>query len=128
MVIKIKALQLKSLCYDSFNCSTRSKMLHTNCSFESSRYQRIVRGKASGHALKRIQQRGIPNGCVSLILAFGSQEHDGIGGIRYLMTASAMERVCSTLGKTKQILNLAGMYAVVSTGDSTVITVGHRYQ
>ena len=102
-------------------------MQHTNCSFESARYQRILRGKASVHASKRLQQRGISNGCVSLILAFGTQEHDGMGGVRYLMTTSSIERMCSTLGKTKQISDMAGMYAVVSAADGTVVTVGHRY-
>ena len=80
------------------------------------------------HASKRLQQRGISNGCVSLILAFGTQEHDGMGGVRYLMTTSSIERMCATLGKTKQISDMAGMYAVVSAADGTVVTVGHRYQ
>lgn len=103
-------------------------MSHTNCSFVSSRHQRIMRGKASQHAAKRLQQRGISSSCVSLILAFGSQEHDGQGGIRYLMTASAMEKLYATLGRTQQIASLADQYAVVSAADNTVITVGHRYQ
>ena len=103
-------------------------MSQTNCYSESARYQRILRGKTSKHASKRLQQRGISRECISLILAFGIAEHDGMGGVRYLMTASAIERLCTTLGKTKHISDLAGMYAVVSATDSTVLTVGHRYQ
>jgi hypothetical protein len=72
--------------------------------------------------------RGISSSCVALILAFGTQEHEGQGGIRYLMTTSAMEKLFATLGRTQQIARLAGQYAVVSAADSTVITVGHRYQ
>jgi hypothetical protein len=63
-----------------------------------------------------------------LILAFGVKEHDGMGAVRHLMTSSAMERLCATVGRSAQIASLAGMYAVVSTTDNTVITVGHRYQ
>ncbi len=103
-------------------------MPYTNCTFESSRLQRILRSKESMHASKRSQQRGISNACIRIILAFGTQEHDGKGGIRYLMTASAMERMCAALGKTKQIAEMAGMYAVVSSDDGTVMTIGHRYQ
>jgi hypothetical protein len=84
--------------------------------------------KASQHAAKRNQQRGISSDCISLILAFGVKEHDGMGAVRHLMTGSAMERLCATVGKTAQITSLAGMYAVVSATDNTVITVGHRYQ
>jgi hypothetical protein len=103
-------------------------MAHTNCSFQSVRHTRILNSKASLHAAKRLQQRGISNSCVALILAFGTQAHDGQGGIRYLMTTSAMEKLFATLGRTQQIARLAGQYAVVSAADSTVITVGHRYQ
>jgi hypothetical protein len=103
-------------------------MYQTNCYLESARQQRILRGKASAHASKRLQQRGIPNGCIPLILSYGIGEHDGKGGIRYLMTADAIERLYTILGKTKKISDLAGMYAVVSAADGTVLTVGHRYQ
>jgi hypothetical protein len=103
-------------------------MAHTNCTFQSVRHTRILNSKASAHAAKRLQQRGISNSCISLILAFGSQEHDGQGGVRYLMTTSAMEKVFATLGRTQQIASLTGQYAVVSSADNTIITVGHRYQ
>ena len=103
-------------------------MPHTNCSFESSRLQRILRSKASRPASQRTQQRGINNGCIPMILAFGTKEHDSMGGIRFLMTTSAIERMYAALGKTKQIAGMAGMYAVVSADDGTVMTVGHRYQ
>ncbi len=103
-------------------------MAHTNFSFESTRHQRILRGKSSGHASKRLQQRGISSSCIPMILAFGTPHHDGMGGIRYLMTSSAIEKLSSTLGRTKQISDMAGMYAVVSASDGTIVTVGHRHQ
>jgi hypothetical protein len=102
-------------------------MAHTNIAFESSRYSRILHSKSSLHAATRVKQRGLNQGCVSLILAFGVKEHDGLGGIRYMMTTSAMEKLFAATGRTNQTASLAGTYAVVSATDSTVITVGHRY-
>ena len=103
-------------------------MAHTNCGFQSARVRSIQRSKTSQHAAKRQQQRGINSGCLSLILAFGTQEHDGHGAIRYQMSASAMEKLYATLGRTQQIASLAGKYAVVGAADGTVITVGPRYK
>jgi hypothetical protein len=103
-------------------------MAHTNCTFQSARHSRILKSKASQHAAKQAQRRGITNDCISLILAFGAKEHDHMGAVRHLMTSSAMERLCATVGRSAQIAALAGMYAVVSATDNTVITVGHRYQ
>lgn len=102
-------------------------MAQTNVTFQSTRYSRIMNSKASLHAAKREKQRGLTPGCVSLILAFGVKEHDGKGGIRYMMTTSAMEKLFATVGRTHQTSCLAGTYAIVSAIDSTVITVGHRY-
>ena len=103
-------------------------MAHSNCTFQSARHSRILHSRASQHAAKRIQQRGINSDCISLILAFGVKEHDGMGAIRHLMTKSAVERLCAAVGKTSGTTSLEGMYAVVSAADNTVITVGHRYQ
>ena len=103
-------------------------MTHSNGFLESSRHQRILRNKVSQHAIKRSQQRGIKDIYVSLILDYGSEEHDGMGGIRYLMNTRAMKKLYDTLGKTPQISSLKGKYAVVSASDGTVITISHRDQ
>lgn len=102
-------------------------MYQTNAHLISSRSDRILREKLTKHASKRLQQRAISEKHLSLILAFGVKQHDGDGGVRYLITQSAVEKICSVLGRTPQIDRLAGMYAVVSASDEAVITVGHRH-
>lgn len=81
----------------------------------------------SQHANKRAQQRGIDKATLPLLLAYGRREFDGKGGIRYLMTSDSVETLSRAVGRTKQVEALAGLYAVVSTTDQTVITMGHRY-
>lgn len=79
------------------------------------------------HAQKRGCQRGIPPGSVDLVVAFGVPEHDNRGGIRYLMTGKAIANLRRVVGNSQKVDALAGIYAVVSATDSTIITVGHRY-
>jgi len=92
-------------------------------------YQPAGRRKAemSRHAQKRSQQRGLGEDQVPIITAYGETEHDGRGGIRYLMTDKAMARLMRALGRNQCIDGLAGAYVVLSADDGTVITVGHRY-
>ena len=101
--------------------------LQTNCNILSARETRIINAKNSQHAAKRSRQRGMDNCTVPLILAFGVKEHDGRGGVRCLMTQSAMEKLYGAVGKTKHAESLAGKYVVISSFDNTVITVGHRH-
>lgn len=98
-------------------------MAHSNQHFEASRSRRAV---LSRHANKRAQQRGIDQWALPLLLAYGHREHDGMGGIRYLMTETAMAALTRAVGRTKQVEALAGVYAVVSADDGKVITIGHR--
>lgn len=79
------------------------------------------------HAQKRAQQRGLNEDQVPIITAYGEPEHDGHGGIRYLMTDKAMTRLVRALGRNQCIDGLAGAYVVVSANDGTVITISHRY-
>lgn len=79
------------------------------------------------HAQKRGCQRGIPPGSVNLVVAFGEPEHDNRGGIRYLMTNKALDNLRRVVGNSQKVEALAGVYAVVSATDSTIITVAHRY-
>ena len=92
-------------------------------------YQPSARRKAvmSRHAQKRAQQRGLGEDHVPIITAYGEPEHDGRGGIRYLMTDKAMARLVRALGRNQCIDGLAGAYVVVSADAGTVITIGHRY-
>jgi hypothetical protein len=85
------------------------------------------RRRCSRHAAKRSAQRAIPNDAIKVICAFGEREHDNHGGIRYLMSRDAMDRVYRLLGHTQLIERLSGCYVVVASNDpSFVITVGHR--
>jgi hypothetical protein len=95
-----------------------------NQEYESTRYHRA---SMSRHANKRAQQRGIEKTALPLLLAYGHREFDGQGGIRYLMTATSLDTLSRAVGRTKQVEALAGVYAVVSVADQTVITMGHRY-
>jgi|AntAceMinimDraft_12_1070368.scaffolds.fasta_scaffold63385_2 hypothetical protein len=79
------------------------------------------------HAKKRISQRGISSLSVPLVKAFGQEEFDGRGGIRYLMTSSSIKNLCRVVGFTQKVDALEGVYIVVSAADGTVITVGHHY-
>jgi len=79
------------------------------------------------HAQKRARERGIPPGSAAIVLAFGEMEHDNRGGIRYMMTTKAMDNLRRTVGNSQKVDALAGVYAVVSATDPTIITLAHRY-
>lgn len=99
-------------------------MSYSNSNYEPSRRQRVA---LSRHADKRAQQRGIDYASVPLVLAYGRREFDGRGGVRYLMTEDSVASLRRAVGKTQQVEALAGVYAVVSAEDETVITIGHRH-
>jgi hypothetical protein len=99
-------------------------LTYSNVNYETNRQRKA---ELSRHASKRAQQRGISPSSMPLVLAFGKQEFDGKGGIRYLMTSESIASLKRTVGLTQQIEALQGVYAVVSTEDSTIITVGHRH-
>ena len=79
------------------------------------------------HARKRGCQRGISPGSAALVVAFGEMEHDNRGGVRYLRTEKALESLRRVVGNSQKVDALAGVYAVVSATDSTIITVAHRH-
>lgn len=81
----------------------------------------------SSHAQKRGRERGISPGSAAIVVAFGEIEHDNRGGVRYLMTAKAMESLRRAVGNSQKVDKLAGVYAVVSATDPTIITLAHRY-
>jgi len=99
-------------------------MTYGNGDYEPASRKRALLSK---HANKRAQQRGIDHASLPLVLAFGRREFDGRGGVRYLMTADSIASLRRAVGNTRQVDALAGVYAVVSAEDETVITVGHRH-
>lgn len=86
-----------------------------------------MKREMSLHAQKRGCQRGISPGSAALVVAFGEKEHDNRGGFRFLMTAKAMEALRRVVGNSQKVDALAGVYAVVSATDPTIITVAHRH-
>lgn len=100
-------------------------MSYANLGFEPNRYRNT---STSRHAEKRAQQRGIHKSVLPLLFAYGQREYDGQGGVRYLMTAASLDNLRRAVGRTQQVEALAGVYAVVSTDDQTVITMGHRHK
>lgn len=79
------------------------------------------------HARIRMQQRGIPEAALELLLDFGREAHDHRGGriVRFdKRSRRRIERVLgpSTLRVFERHLNA---YAVVGADDA-VVTVGHR--
>lgn len=102
------------------------EMLQTNATFESNRFKRA---QLTAHARKRSAQRTIGFDSVELIRLFGERSHDGRGGVRCLMTKTAMKRLTCTVGHTQRTDALAGAYVVLSAeDDSVVITVAYRHQ
>lgn len=97
--------------------------MQTNANHESGRHQEFVHSK---HSSKRTRQRGFPRDIIPLIKAYGVKSHDGMGGVRYLLTKASIARIESVVGHTQRLDGLAGAYVVVSTDEGTIITVGHR--
>lgn len=86
-----------------------------------------MKRELSRHAHKRGCQRGIPPGSAALVIAFGEIEYDNHGGMRYLMTPTALENLRRVVGNSPKVDALAGVYAVVSATDPTIITLAHRH-
>lgn len=81
----------------------------------------------SQHALVRMQQRGIPELVLPLLLKFGRKEHDHRGGKLVYLTRSSREQIRKAAGKEefRRIEPALDTYAVVDKS-GVVLTVGHR--
>ena len=83
--------------------------------------------KATAHARKRCAQRAINPEALPLIKAYGEKSFDGRGGVRYLMTRHATEKLMRVCGATENLGRLTGVYVVLDAATTnTVITMGHR--
>ena len=77
------------------------------------------------HAETRQQQRGIKNETVDLLLQYGKKTYKNNGTAvlcfpRCIQTKLVQER--------KDIKNLISAYALITTNENRIITVGHRYK
>jgi hypothetical protein len=81
------------------------------------------------HAARRLQQRGIPEDVLPLLMRFGAYEYDKNGARLIYMTQKSRRRLRKTLGDETygRLEPTLDVYAVAGTG-GTVLTVGHRTQ
>ena len=79
------------------------------------------------HAARRLQQRGIPEDVLPLLMRFGAHEYDKRGARVVYLTQKSRQRLRRRLGsKTYDRLEpTLDVYAVVGA-DGAVVTVGHR--
>lgn len=79
------------------------------------------------HATRRLQQRGIPENVLPLLMRYGAHEYDKRGARVVYLTHKSRQRLrrmlgAETYGRLEPALDV---YAVVDT-DGAVVTVGHR--
>ena len=81
------------------------------------------------HAAKRLQQRGIPENVLSLLLEYGKHEYDHRGKRTLYFDKRARQQVSKSVSgdELKQLGKVFGTYAVLDDNDC-VVTVGHRTQ
>lgn len=79
------------------------------------------------HAARRLQQRGIPEDVLPLLMQFGAHEYDKRGARLVYLTQRSRERLRKTLGPEHygRLTPALDVYAVVDS-NGVVLTVGHR--
>lgn len=81
------------------------------------------------HAAKRMQQRGIPDEVLPLLLSYGRTEHDHRGACLVYLTKKGREQIARVTPRSefKKLEPALDVYAVVDT-EGHVLTIGHRTQ
>ncbi|MBZ0330999.1 DUF4258 domain-containing protein [Halomonas sp. ANAO-440] len=82
----------------------------------------------SDHAQKRLQQRGITDLEVELILMYGSEIHQGDGCVYSRIDRDAFKRLERDLKRVHQKIDSLRRKFVVISDTSTVVTTGHEYR
>lgn len=79
------------------------------------------------HAVRRLQQRGIPEDVLPLLMRFGAHQYDKRGARVVYLTHKSRQRLRKALGAEiyNQLEPALDVYAVVNR-DGAVVTVGHR--
>jgi hypothetical protein len=80
------------------------------------------------HASIRMQQRGIPETAIEILLRFGSVAHDHHGALIRYFDKKSIKR-CNRAHPpeaTEAIDRYANVYLVQAIDDGSLITVGHR--
>ncbi len=83
--------------------------------------------RLTDHASVRLQQRGIPQWFLRLLIEHGKTTHDGHGALLKSVSKATRRRLQSVLSHRQyvQAERYFDVYAVVS-GDEAVITAAHR--
>ncbi|MCX9154603.1 hypothetical protein OPU71_00525 [Niveibacterium sp. 24ML] len=81
------------------------------------------------HAMKRMQQRGIPERVLPLLFEYGEEAYDHRGTATLYFTKRSRQRLASIVPRDelKRLSNALNAYVVVDQ-DGAVVTVGHRTQ
>lgn len=81
------------------------------------------------HAMKRMQQRGIPERVLPLLFEYGEEEYDHHGTVTLYFNKRSRERLSKTMpeDELKRLTNALNAYVVLDK-DGAVVTVGHRTQ
>lgn len=81
------------------------------------------------HARLRIQQRGIQEDVLPLLLKYGQKTYDNYGGKVYYLNKASRERIERECGGAilRKIRDRMDVYAVLNQGNG-VVTVGHRFK
>ena len=82
----------------------------------------------SKHAEIRMQQRGLPRRVINWLVAYGQIDHQGGGSELYYFNKKARFAIKKDLGRDALSGFSKCLNAYMVCNDSTVITVGHRYQ
>tara|TARA_R110001583_G_scaffold191541_1_gene356817 strand:+ start:4353 stop:4637 length:285 start_codon:yes stop_codon:yes gene_type:complete len=83
----------------------------------------------TNHAARRLQQRGIPEYILPLLMHYGAHEYDKRGARLVYLTQRSRQRLRKTLGSEcySRLEPALDIYAVIDT-TGAVVTVGHRTQ
>jgi len=77
------------------------------------------------HAETRQQQRGIKNETVDLLLQYGKKTYKNNGTAVLCFPKKVQTQLEQ---EYKNIKNLRNAYALITTNENRIITVGHRYK
>ena len=99
-----------------------------DCAIASSNTRtRVGREYVTHHATVRVQQRAIPPVILQWLADYGTESHDGRGGIKRFFDHRSRKRLAREVGSTviRRLESYLDTY-LVETIDGTVITAGHR--
>jgi len=82
------------------------------------------------HALKRCQQRAIPQHLCDLVLEFGEYRYDKHGARIWFVTKRSLDRAGRELGVQglKLLERKRNVFIVEALDTSSVVTVGHAFR